>query len=55
MTDPTDELEQVIGLPVEMNGYDPDDGEWLIVFSGGRALLLSAGDEAYFQLSERPH
>ena len=55
MNDPTDELEEVLGHTVEMIGYDPDEGEWLIVFSGGRALLLSAGDDAYFQLSERPH
>ena len=55
MSDDADELEEIIGLSVEMMGFDPDEGEWVIVFKGGRALLLSAGDEAYFQLSERPH
>lgn len=55
MSDPTDELDEIIGATVEAIGFDPDEGEWLLVFKGGRALLLSAGDEAYFQLSERPH
>ncbi len=46
-----DELDELNGYPLAAFGYDDVEQEWIFIFTNGRRLILSAGDEPEFSLS----
>ena len=50
-----DELDELKGVPVAAFGFDDVEREWIFIFTDGRRMCLSAGEDAYYLISERLH
>lgn len=40
------------GIPVSVMAYDAESLEWVLIFTDGRRLTMSAGDDPYYYVSE---
>lgn len=49
------ELDELKGLAIAAIGFDPVEREWLVIFTDGRRMGLSAGEDSYYYLSARMH
>ena len=46
-----EELNSLQDLTIDWFGFSPSEQEWMLIFSNGKKLVFSSGEDPYYQLT----